>query len=292
MPDDLDMRLLRHFVAVAEALNFSRAARTLFVAQQALSRDIRKLEDHLGKSLFTRTSRRVALTEHGERLLPRARALLAAHDDLLREMTRPSDRVLVDVIGEATTPARVLAAARQDEDGFEFYARHNASLAESVAQLVAGTLDVAFGVTTDLPGAVRARHVADEPLALLVPRGHPFAGHTDLPVDRLRGQVVCCRTGNHVTPEWEALALQVLARCGAVPADDHPYVRGTQEVTHHVRPGEPSVLTVLSQPAINGAVVLPLTDPVPVVTWSMLWRADWTHPGLDALLAAMSRTDP
>lgn len=48
MSADLEIRLLRHFLAVAEELHFSRAARRLFVAQQALSRDIARLEERIG----------------------------------------------------------------------------------------------------------------------------------------------------------------------------------------------------------------------------------------------------
>jgi Bacterial regulatory helix-turn-helix protein, lysR family/Phosphotriesterase family len=74
---ELDLRLLRHFVAVAEELHFTRAAARLYVAQQALSRDIRRLEQQLGVRLLTRTTRQVRLTADGERLLVRARELLA-----------------------------------------------------------------------------------------------------------------------------------------------------------------------------------------------------------------------
>lgn len=59
MTRELDPRLLRHFVAVAEELHFSRAAERLFVAQQTLSRDVRKLEERAGTPLLDRTSRRV-----------------------------------------------------------------------------------------------------------------------------------------------------------------------------------------------------------------------------------------
>jgi DNA-binding transcriptional LysR family regulator len=90
MAGELELHLLRHFVAVAEELHFTRAAARLYVAQQALSRDIGRLERQLGVRLFTRTTRRVALTAEGERLLVRARELLALHDQTFQGLpSRP-----------------------------------------------------------------------------------------------------------------------------------------------------------------------------------------------------------
>ena len=77
---DLDVRLLRAFVAVAEELNFSRAAERMDVAQQGLSAQVRQLEARLEAKVFKRTTRRVSLTPAGEALLPHARAALAAVD--------------------------------------------------------------------------------------------------------------------------------------------------------------------------------------------------------------------
>src|SRR6516162_6266126 len=78
---DLDTRLLRAFVAVAEELNFTRASERLFIAQQALSSQIQQLEGRLSVKLFERTTRRVSLTEAGEQLLPYAVATLGALDE-------------------------------------------------------------------------------------------------------------------------------------------------------------------------------------------------------------------
>jgi DNA-binding transcriptional LysR family regulator len=74
---DLDLRLVRYFVAVADELHFGRAAARVHVSQPALSRQIRRLEDHLGFALFARDSRHVALTPQGARFLRDARLLLA-----------------------------------------------------------------------------------------------------------------------------------------------------------------------------------------------------------------------
>jgi DNA-binding transcriptional LysR family regulator len=96
--NDLEVRQLRYFVAVAEELHFGRAATRLGMAQPPLSRAIRELERQLGVALFERTTRQVRLTAAGEVLLRDARAALeavtaAAHR--AREAGRPSPRLRV-----------------------------------------------------------------------------------------------------------------------------------------------------------------------------------------------------
>src|SRR5215469_12092178 len=75
---DLDLRKLRYFVAVADRLHFGRAADELHIAQPALSRQIRALEQDLGAVLFTRNRHGVALTDAGRQLLADAGPLLAS----------------------------------------------------------------------------------------------------------------------------------------------------------------------------------------------------------------------
>jgi epsilon-lactone hydrolase len=80
-PDGIELRHLRAFVAVAEELNFSRAAHRLSVSQPALSRQIKALEQLVGAQLLTRSTHAVTLTLAGDALLDRSRKLLADVDE-------------------------------------------------------------------------------------------------------------------------------------------------------------------------------------------------------------------
>lgn len=82
----LELRHLRYFIAVAEELNFTRAAARLHIAQPALSAQIRSLERHVGCRLLERSTRRVELTEHGRALLADARELVRLADDAVARL--------------------------------------------------------------------------------------------------------------------------------------------------------------------------------------------------------------
>src|SRR5258706_15290204 len=82
----MEIRQLKAFLAIAEAKTFTAGARRVNVTQAAISMQIRQLEDEVGLQLFTRTPRRVILTEAGEYLLDRARMILREHDSALAEI--------------------------------------------------------------------------------------------------------------------------------------------------------------------------------------------------------------
>lgn len=83
----MELRHLRYFIAVAETLNFNRAAERLHISQPPLSRQIQQLEEELGVALFERGVRPLALTEPGRFFYAHARELLARSVEL-KSMTR------------------------------------------------------------------------------------------------------------------------------------------------------------------------------------------------------------
>lgn len=291
VPHDIDPRLLRAFLAVAEELHFSRAAARLHLAQQALSRDIARLERQLGAALFLRTTRRVELTEAGERLLPYARRLAEAQEALLAAFAPDAERpLLVDIRAQAATGNRVLEEARRASPETELTARFHSGLTGAADEILAGRLDVSFGRVAGLSAAARSglehRLIRYEAMAVLLPEDHPLAALPAIPLDRLAGETLYTGAGNPATAEWTALAEQLFAARGIRSAAPFPSIDGEREFARLMRKQGWSVLATTQFLTLDGTVLRPLTDPVPLAAVSLVWRRGLRHPGLDALLSA------
>ncbi|MFJ2895626.1 LysR family transcriptional regulator [Streptomyces sp. NPDC087218] len=289
-----DPRLLRAFVAVAEELHFTRAAARLYVAQQALSRDIRRLERELGAELFVRTTRQVALSADGERLLPHARRVLDAHADLTAAFADPAARpLLVDLNTDGMTAARVLARARELAPECELMARFESGLTWAAGEILAGRLDVSFGRAAGLAPAVLARlgtqPVRYEPMAVMLPADHPLAGREAVEPGELAGETVYAGAGNPRTEEWTDLARTLFARWGIELAPPAPLAVGVAEFQRVMAKSRNPVLAVVDFPPMPGTVVRPLVRPVPLSPLLLVWRKGLDHPGLDALREAAAR---
>ena len=172
---DLDLRLVRSFVAVADELHFGRAAARLYVSQPALSKQIRKLEDQLGEPLFERDSRHVTLTTRGGQFLVDARRLLAIADSM-PQPSRP-DGVRIAHVFELST-SRVVADAFTLADPDVPLREHAMDSVTQLNALLEGRLDVAIlRVTPRMsvahPTGWRHRLLRLEPLVLVGPRGDP-----------------------------------------------------------------------------------------------------------------------
>ena len=168
----MEIRTLRHFLKVADLGSFSRAALDLRIAQPALSRQIRKLEEDLDVQLFYRTGRGVSLTHAGEMLQDSARRLVEQFDASIRDVRASGGRMTGSaVIGLPPTVGRVLTMplARRIKDQFpevrlriiEGFSGH------LVEWLYSGRIDV--GVLYSEPNlpAMVAEAVVEEDLVLL-----------------------------------------------------------------------------------------------------------------------------
>jgi DNA-binding transcriptional LysR family regulator len=286
----VDPRLLRGFLAVAEELHFTRAAARLYVAQQALSRDVRRLERELGAELFVRSTRRTTLTGEGERLVPYARQVLAAQDALLAAFGPPRP-LLVDLNSPGlVTGRRVLHRARDLVPEQELMARFESGLGHAAGELLAGRLDASFGRFAGLDPALRTgleqQPVRFEPMAVVLPAGHRLAGLDRVPVGALAGEAVYAGAGNPRTPEWTGLARQLFEGRGIDVASPVPLAVGDEEFQRLMAKTRVPVLAVVDFPAMPGTVVRPLVEPVPLSPVSLVWRKGLVHPGLAALRRA------
>ncbi|KPH97901.1 transcriptional regulator, LysR family [Actinobacteria bacterium OK074] len=281
---------------MAEESHFTRAAARLYVAQQALSRDVRRLERELGAELFVRTTRQVALTADGARLLPYARRVLEAERELLDAFGRlgAGDEgavvrpLLVDVNSPGLCGARVLERARQlVPEHVELMARFESGLTGAAAEILAGRIDASFGRFAGLDPAVRARldhqPVRYEPMAVVLPEGHRLAGLDRVPLAALAGETVYAGAGNPRTQEWTELARELFAGRGIEVAPPAPLAVGAEEFQRVMAKKRNPILAVVDFPDMPGTVLRPLVDPVPLSPVSLVWRRGFMHPGFEAL---------
>ncbi|QIJ60953.1 LysR substrate-binding domain-containing protein [Streptomyces sp. JB150] len=177
----MELRQLRHFLAVAEDQHFTRAAERLMVSQSGLSASIRALERELQTPLFVRTTRRVTLTEAGRALLVEAERVLdrvrAAHEAVaaVQGVLRGTLALGTEQCIAGVPVAGLLAAFRRRHPDVEIRLRQAGSgaLAEEVA---AGRLDLAFVVRTDTDAEhLRAVALTSEPMTVLCHADHPLA---------------------------------------------------------------------------------------------------------------------
>ncbi len=180
-----ELRHLRAFLAVAQELNFTRAAERLHMAQQAVSKSVAQLEAELGVELLERTSREVRLTEAGEALRADAREVVSAAD---AAFTRARDygRGLAGALRIGSTPAvgpRVLRDALRElhRDAPELsIALRELRPGEIARSLRDGAADVVLARTS--AGAPKLERVTlrPSPAALVVPVAHRLTGEASL----------------------------------------------------------------------------------------------------------------
>lgn len=192
----MELRHLRYFVAVAEELNFTRAAARLHIGQPPLSMQIRDLEEEIGTSLFERNKRRVALTEAGRRFLEHAREILVRAQVATEDARRAGKGELGELrigftssLPYTTTLSDVLHTYRQDFPQVALSLREMFTGAQFEA-LQRGEIDVGFvrfrGL--DVPAGIVTREIGRDALRLVVNAAHPLAGRAEVSLAEFRDE--------------------------------------------------------------------------------------------------------
>ena len=179
MNPNLDIDLLRSFVAVAEAGSFTAAGELVARTQSAVSIQIKRLEETLGQKVFERTSRSLALTAAGETLLGYARRILALNDESVRRISEPPVTGLIRLgITEYFVPnelPRILARFAAAYPGVQLEVRMGLSR-ELREQMSTGQLDA---VIARLTPRERAHAIWSEPQVWVAAEGFaPARGET------------------------------------------------------------------------------------------------------------------
>lgn len=112
----MEIRVLKYFLAVAREQNISAAAQSLFLSQPTLSRQLKELEEELGKQLFIRGSRKITLTEEGLLLRKRAEEIVELLDKTEKELSNSDEQVSGEIyIGAGETDGlRLIAKAAKE----------------------------------------------------------------------------------------------------------------------------------------------------------------------------------
>ena len=176
----MELRHLRYFLAVAAALNFTRAAERVHVTQSTLSHQIKQLEDELGIALFDRIDKRVVLTEAGEEFLDYASRALREIDLGLGALKRDT--------AQAAGELRI-GATHTFNLGFipdciaTFHNRHpnvkvmveELAADDIAARLQAGRLDLGIAYRPTVPSTLQFEALYNEEMVLVIGENHPFA---------------------------------------------------------------------------------------------------------------------
>lgn len=293
-----ELRELRYFLAVAEELNYTRAAARLHIAPQALSAAILGLEAGLGARLFERTTRKVELTGVGKALLPEARATLRRAEATVAAVRRAASgeqgavriAFLSSTAGYVMPP--VVRAWAERHPGVELRVE-DLAIAEIVAGVADGRLDAAVA-RPPLGGdeGLRTERLFSEPVAAVLPEGHRLAGRESVRLSDLAEEPWVLTERSSWAP-WHNLYDEEFRRAGFEP---NIVQRGTtvQSLLALVAAGAGVTRLALSARTLRdtGVVFVPLEDDyVDVVLLTRLDRPPAVERFAEVLRELAATTD-
>lgn len=191
----MELRHLHYFIAVAEELNVTRAAKRLHISQPPLSRQIQEFEAELGVKLFDRSGRHLRLTEAGRFAYEQAKQVIARMTDM-QDATRRIGRLGHRWLNIGFVPSTlygllpdVIRRFRRGQPEIEV-GLVDLTTVEQAEALKSGRIDVGFGRLVVNDAAIVSEIVADEPLVAVLPTSHRLARQTSVPLSALAAEHV------------------------------------------------------------------------------------------------------
>jgi DNA-binding transcriptional LysR family regulator len=284
----LEFRQLRFFVTLAEELHFGRAAAREHIAQSALSLQIQRLERELGVKLLDRSTHHVALTAAGSAFLPDARQILASARravEAARQAGDPAPVLQVGIVdaGYNSMP-QILRAVQERFPKLEIH-QVEAGVPDQFTFLADGRIDVGFGRASHAPGYVASELVRLDPLGVLLAAGHPFATLPSVPVAKLAAEPLLLSPDGRA-PEFNQFVAELCRSAGFVPSLYRGSVHSIRGAADLIDQGRCMACVPASYASeYPGIVWRPLTEPVSLYPWSVLWRADDDSEHVRAVVA-------
>jgi LysR family hca operon transcriptional activator len=280
----VELRHLRYFLAVAEELNFTRAAARLHTSQPSLSQQIRQLEAEIGVALLDRSRHHVALTDGGRIFVREVRDILGRIDHASRLAKQAADGRAGE-LAVGTFPAadvRILPALRAlvaTELPHVRLLLHSKYAVEPTMGLQSGALDVAFMRGPLHVEGLEFVELLRESIVVVLPAHHQLARRKEIPVDLLNG-LPCITMDRSLAPALhDAIALlyrQAHLRVHAVSRADN--------VLGHLQMVQEGLGFALLPESVGsllppGVVVKRLAiDPVPMVSIGVTWKSGNSSP--------------
>jgi DNA-binding transcriptional LysR family regulator len=283
----VELRHLRYFIAVAEALNFSRAAERLHMAQPPLSAAIRQLERDLGVDLFTRTSREVKLTDAGSAFLDGARRTLAEAERAAEDAKRAGAgklgrlRIAYSWSMRFETLPVLGRAFRASHPGVELLAQEmwNARMSPAFAN---GSIDLAISLSPDIASELELAPIRKERLVALLPERHRLAAEQAIPLSSLADEEFVLFP-REIAPRLHDTFMAIYRRAGFEP-------RLRSESFH--TGWDLGVLAEIQAAAIapqsvaaglpDGIAAVKLSEPTDALETCLVWRSDERSPAVEA----------
>jgi DNA-binding transcriptional LysR family regulator len=285
MSGHIELRHLRYFVAVAEELNFRRAAERLFISQPALSRQIRELEDLAGARLLDRDTANVRLTPAGQQALLRARRVLQAAGQFsegLGDVTATPNRRVRVAVSIAISPTRLPRL----ESGWQRLFGKDAVQVEPgeskllLPRLLRGELDFALlGAPNDF-GTLETAVVSTVPVVITLPADHPAARRKLVALKDVTGLPLFWFPRKFNPPYYDHCA-NVFAAVGFKPKVIN-VPPGQLSTLERIREGEGFALLTTAQAQMNikGVAYRPLKEGMRLgISVVAAWKPDAHQPG-------------